>query len=600
MDVTAYDCTETETDPVPIGKPIINTQIYILDQNMEPVPIGITGEICIAGDNVGLGYLNDPERTKASFIANPYGPGLLYMTGDLAYWREDGNIIFAGRNDLQIKLNGQRMEPGEIEAALCRTDGVESAAVVMCKDSEDRQLLCAFYTGHKIPAKELRTALIQILPTYMIPQAFVHLDAIPMTSSGKTDRIELRNKKVIAPEAQAAYVAPQTESEAALVSAAQQALNVERIGMLDNFFDLGGDSLRCILWISLLEEQGYTLTAADVFSAADMAALAEKLRPAEKPTVPPTAYPADLPLTAAQTEIYTAQSVVPDCPLYNIPYFIKVKSPDLKRLQYALDRMLQRHEILRTRFINTEEGPRQTVDETARCILQEIKGDPIDFITPFDLTKAPLMRVGYQNDMLIFDFHHLIADGSSVPVFFRELNEYYMGREPAGTFLPFQSFAATETADPSLPAYWRARFPDGAPRLRLRTDLPRPAIASHAGKTLFRQVPQEIGSQIAALCKRRGSRRLYFTSGHFRSCCTNSAGRRISQSVFLPAEEPQKIWEQSACSSRHSRCAAFRRAIRLWDSFSAKCVTCRLLPYSTAGRRYRRSRQQQANNGCLT
>ena len=492
-------CSEVESaEDVSIGKPLANTQIHIVDKYMKPVPIGVTGELCVAGDNVGQGYLNRPELTAEKFVDNPFGEGKLYKTGDLAFWRQDGNIVFVGRNDFQVKINGQRIELGEIESALTGIEGIQSAAVVV-KSDDDRQLLCAFYTGNEISAKELRSQLGKTLPRYMVPQAFSCLDEMPLNASGKTDRKALEQKKINLVSEE--YQAPETEEEKLLVSTAMQILNAKRIGMHDNFFDLGGDSLKSIAWISLLEKQGYTLSSNDIFSSADMAELKEKLCKTETEKKTEIYYPKELPLTAAQKEVYVAQSVAPDKPLYNIPYIIKVKSLDVEKLQYAVDRMLLRHEILRTRFENEGGEIYQIIDENARCIVESIEEEINDFIRPFELSEAPLIRVGYKDNTLVFDFHHIIIDGSSIPVFFSELNEYYMGREPKESFVPYKYFAVTENENAEDIEYWNEQFKDEVPALNLNTDFPRSAVKTYDGRTLYRQTEKETDERIILFCK---------------------------------------------------------------------------------------------------
>lgn len=180
--------TVTSEENITIGKPIANTQIYIVDQYMQPVPIGVTGELCIAGDGVGAGYLNRPELTAEKFIDNPFGEGKLYKIGDLAYWREDGNIVYVGRNDFQVKIRGLRIEIGEIENAICSMDDISQAVVVVQKNKEDRQLICAFYTGKEADAKEIRSHIGKKLPKYMLPHIFMYLEEMPLTSSGKINR----------------------------------------------------------------------------------------------------------------------------------------------------------------------------------------------------------------------------------------------------------------------------------------------------------------------------------------------------------------------------------------------------------------------------
>ena len=496
-------CAKVDSaNDITIGKPLANTQIYILDKYMQPVPVGVTGELCIAGDCVGQGYLNRPELTKERLVENPFGEGQLYKTGDLAYWREDGNLIFVGRNDFQVKINGQRVELGEIEAALSAVDGIDSAAVIVKNNENDRQLLCAFYTGSALAVGDLRATLAQSLPRYMVPQVFIRLDPMPLTTSGKIDRKALDNLPVTFETE--AYEAPQTAQQELLLAAAEEILKAGRIGLRDNFFDRGGDSLKCIEWISLLEHRGYTLSVKDVFASADMAALAEKMRPLQEERREEPTYPTYMPLTAAQTEIYLAQSLAPDSPVYNISYVLQVKALNVRRLQYAVDRMLERHEILRTRFETRNGDPVQTIDTAARCIVERMDGEAETFIRPFDLTQAPLMRVGYRENTVVVDLHHLIADGSSMPVFFRELNSYYMGREPAETSLPYKYFAVTQQAKKEDADFWQSQFADDVPELGLRTDLPRTAAKGFDGATLYRHLPRETEERIAAVCKAQG------------------------------------------------------------------------------------------------
>ena len=276
---TDYIFTSKETDSyLPIGKPIANAQIYITDQYLNPVPIGVTGEICIAGDGVGAGYLNRPELTAEKFIDNPFGEGKLYRTGDLAYWREDGNIVFVGRNDFQVKIRGLRIELGEIEKAITAVDGVVSGVVVVRKDKTDRQLICAFYTGEEKSAKELRAEIGKRLPKYMIPHIFMYLENMPMTTSGKINRNALPELELENITTETEYVAPETQEEKALADAISSILTKNAISMFDNFFAIGGDSIKAIYIVSALEEKGYELRVADIMQSDTLADIAKSMK----------------------------------------------------------------------------------------------------------------------------------------------------------------------------------------------------------------------------------------------------------------------------------------------------------------------------------
>lgn len=275
VDVTAYDCKEYETDPIPIGKPIDNTKIYIVNTDMQPVPVGVKGELLIAGDCVGKGYLNCTELTNSKFIDNPFGESKIYKTGDLAFYREDGCIVFAGRNDYQVKINGQRIEPGEIEVALSLVKGIESSVVIVLKDENERQSLCAFYTGIKNTACDLKTSLGKTLPAYMIPQTFIHLDRMPLNASGKIDRSALTKITVEKEEGNQKTDPPQNRTETEICLAFMDVLKVEYVGRTESFYELGGTSLDIIKLLS--KEPLSALKPADFMENPTPAALAEKI-----------------------------------------------------------------------------------------------------------------------------------------------------------------------------------------------------------------------------------------------------------------------------------------------------------------------------------
>lgn len=264
VDVASYDCKARESDPVPIGKPIDNTDIFILDNNMQAVPKGVIGEIFITGANVGEGYVNNEELTKEVFLKNPFGEGRIYKTGDLGYINSENEIIFSGRKDSQIKLNGQRVELSEIENAISEIEGITLAAVAARKNSEGSQILCAFYTGESKESGEIRQKLGSSLPGYMIPQIITHLEAMPLTSSGKIDRQSLPVIDLDNIVSGKEFVEARTEEEKALVEAVKKVLKINRVSVTDNFFELGGDSIQAIFVVSALQKAGFELSVADI------------------------------------------------------------------------------------------------------------------------------------------------------------------------------------------------------------------------------------------------------------------------------------------------------------------------------------------------
>ena len=259
VDVSYYPCVPTDIDPVPIGKPIYNTQLHIVDKYLNPTPIGVVGELCIAGVNVGQGYLNNEQLTNEKFIDNPFGNGKLYKTGDLAYWREDGQICYVGRMDGQIKLNGQRIELGEIEKVISEVSGVESVAVII-KQNNGQDVLVAFCCGDESSINEILKYCESKLPQYMIPSKFVFIEKMPLNPSGKLDRKALKNIDV-AFDNEVVKEGPITDTEKLICKLFEKTLHIDFVGRNESFFTLGGTSLDMIAILS--ENELKNISAAD-------------------------------------------------------------------------------------------------------------------------------------------------------------------------------------------------------------------------------------------------------------------------------------------------------------------------------------------------
>ena len=270
---------KVESTDITIGKPRGNIQIYILDKYNNIKPIGQVGELCIAGDGVGAGYLNRPELTAEKFVDNPFGEGKMYKTGDLAYWREDGNIMFVGRNDFQVKIRGLRIELGEVENAICAVDGVSQAVVVVRKDDSGRQLICAFYTEKAgVVIADIKKVISDRLPKYMMPHIFTHLDEMPLTPSGKINRKALPEVDLESINSDAEYVKPQTELQRSLTDIMETVLGISPIGLNDDFFDIGGDSLKGIEFVSKAHNEGIYFNLQAIFDNPTVAKLCEYIK----------------------------------------------------------------------------------------------------------------------------------------------------------------------------------------------------------------------------------------------------------------------------------------------------------------------------------
>jgi arthrofactin-type cyclic lipopeptide synthetase B len=283
VDVTAWNCAgpiEQTPDNTPIGKPIANTRLYILDAQQQPLPQGVIGELYIAGVQVARGYLNRPELSAERFLDDPFHPnGRMYRTGDVARYRPDGNIEYLGRNDDQVKIRGLRIELGEIQARLAQIEGVQEAVVVAREDVPGDKRLVAYYTGERLEIDVLRSHLLEHLPDYMVPAVFVHLDALPLSPNGKLDR-----KALPAPDRQALktreYEAPVGDVEITLARLWAELLNVERVGRHDHFFELGGHSLLAVSLIGRLRQEGMEADVRALFeqpTLAGYAAITERM-----------------------------------------------------------------------------------------------------------------------------------------------------------------------------------------------------------------------------------------------------------------------------------------------------------------------------------
>jgi hypothetical protein len=270
--------TEVGPGTLPIGRPIGNARIYILDRKGRPAPIGVEGEIHIAGAGVGEGYLGEPERTEEVFVRDPFAGGRMYRTGDVGRWRADGNIEFVGRNDEQVKLRGFRIEPGEIAARLSEHEGVKEAVVLARGDGGETRLVAYVVPGEAKPQwDELREHLKQRLPEYMVPSAWVELEALPLTANGKVDRKALPEPDGEA-HARRGYEAPQGEVETALAAIWSELLGVERVGRNDNFFELGGHSLLAVQLIERMKIHRLRTDVVTVFKSETLAVLAALTR----------------------------------------------------------------------------------------------------------------------------------------------------------------------------------------------------------------------------------------------------------------------------------------------------------------------------------
>jgi amino acid adenylation domain-containing protein len=544
-----YDWIRAGAQTIPIGRPIANTQVFVLDAQLQPVPIGVTGELYIAGEGVTAGYLNDPERTAERFLPNPFQEDpakRMYRTGDLTRYLPDGNVEFLGRVDDQVKIRGFRIELGEIEATLASHPDVKQT-VVLARDNEsgEKQLLAYVVIGSSPVASidELRTYLKQHLPDYMVPAAIVILPKLPLTANGKIDRQALP-----APEAMetAAYIAPQTPTEEVVASIWAEVLRRDRISTQDSFFDLGGHSLLATQVISRIRRAlNVDIPLRTLFEAPTVAKIAEQIdnlrRDPLVSQIPPIAISPrneNLPPSFAQQRLWVLDQMEPNNPLYNIPRRVRMHGDlDVDALTRALNEIVRRHESQRTTFAVKNAQPVQVIAPTLVLDvgIRDLSGLPEpdrmsearriaeeEALTPFDLAIGPLLhasllKLSSEDHILLLTMHHIVSDAWSAGIFFQEFSSLYesfvSGRPSSLPELTIQyaDYAAWqrkwfqgEVLNNQL-AYWRNHLQGAPPVLQLPIDRPRPKVQSFQGSHKAIPFSNEVLGALRKLGQQQGT-----------------------------------------------------------------------------------------------
>ncbi|MFP2933118.1 amino acid adenylation domain-containing protein, partial [Pyxidicoccus sp. 3LG] len=533
-----------------LGGPLTNVQLYVLDEHLQPVPAGIPGELFIGGAGLARGYLGRPELTAERFVPDPFGttPGArLYRTGDKVRWLAGGVLDYLGRVDFQVKLRGFRMELGEIESSLEQLPGVRRAVVLVREDVPGDQRLAAYVVPAEgeasLTASALRTALKERLPEYMVPSAFLFMEALPLTAHGKVDRKALPALDSAASTSE--YVAPRTPTEQRLASLWSEVLAVPRVGASDDFFALGGHSLLATQLVSRVRSAfDVELPLRALFEDSTLEAFALRLEAALRsssshraPPVVPVPRTGALPLSFAQQRLWFLDQLEPGSTSYNLPMPLHVSGPlDLAALRRAFDALVQRHEVLRTHFRSEAGQPVQVIAAPGPLPIEVVDLSTLpaedrrsealrlvqlDTQRPFDLASGPLLRVTVltlspEEHVLAINMHHVVSDGWSQGVLIREMGAFYEGfRQGRPVQLPelpvqYADYAAWqrgwlqgEVLEAQL-SWWREQL-EGAPAaLELPTDRPRPAKQSFRGAQLPVQLPAALSAQLPAFCQREG------------------------------------------------------------------------------------------------
>ncbi|HEX3528531.1 MAG TPA: amino acid adenylation domain-containing protein [Thermoanaerobaculia bacterium] len=520
----------------PIGVPLSDLSVHVLDPHGRPVPVGVPGEIHVGGAGVGRGYLGRPELTAERFVPDPFStaPGArLYRSGDLARRRPDGQIDVLGRIDQQVKIRGFRVELGEIEAALAQHPAVAAAAVSVREHEGDRRLV-AFWVPHEGSSPEpaaLRAFLKERLPEHMVPGSWTALRELPLTASGKVDRRRLAELRVEEAD-EAVDASPRTPTEEILAGLWAELLG-RVCGSADDFFAVGGHSLLATQLVSRVRRAfGIEIPVLALFEAPTLAGLAERVdtilgKPdaAALPAIEPAPGSGPWPLSFAQRRLWLLDRLEPGGSAYNIPLAVHLTGPlDAHRLERSLGAIVDRHATLRTRFVEIAGEPMQEAQSIRpilpRIDLSALPGELERLLTeeaerPFDLTTGPLLRallveLGNEDAVLALTVHHIASDGWSTRVLVRELSALYRGGSLPPLPIRYVDFALwqrlwmTGTVLDAQLAWWRERLA-GAPVLDLPTDRPRPPVQTYRGRQIQLAVPAGLWQRAGAAARRQGS-----------------------------------------------------------------------------------------------
>ncbi len=534
---------------IPIGRPIANTRIYILDDHENLLPIGVIGEICIAGAGLARGYLNRPDLTAEKFVNNPFeDEERMYKTGDLGRWLPDGNIEFIGRKDDQVKIRGYRIELGEIEAALHQHTSIQEC-VVLAKENEkgDKQLVAYVTSEQDLNTNELRTHLKGSLPDFMVPAYFVQLAAFPLTPNGKLDKKALPSPEGLGLNSGIEYVAPSTKTEKQVVNIWSEILKLEaeKIGVHDDFFALGGHSLKATTVISQIAKQlNVKLSIKDIFEHTTIEGISSVIENSttsiyqDIEIVPPQE---NYQLSSAQRRLWVLSQLEEGNYAYNMPGVYELKGNlDLNALEHSFTQLISRHESLRTIFKQDNEGTikqwilaadahhfsfnyqdlrkNNNQEETIKLLIKEEVQHVFDL--EYDaLLRATLIQQSADSYIFVFVMHHIISDGWSMNILLRDLFTYYNGfinntpinlpdlRIQYKDYSSWQQGILSGAGDKlsASKTYWLDQFSGALPVLNMPLDHPRPALQTFNGGNVYSVLNKDTTNQLKSISQQTGA-----------------------------------------------------------------------------------------------
>jgi amino acid adenylation domain-containing protein len=537
---TVYRFEQDDYASIPIGKPVGYTHLYIMDAHRNLLPEGVEGEIYLSGQSVAKGYLNKPELTAEKFLENPFIPGMpMYRTGDVGRWLPDGKVEFSGRIDDQVKVRGYRIELGEIQFLMEQHQQVEKAVAIVREIDGERQIV-AYWVGDKsLTASVLKDYMSKSLPSYMVPAYWMQLDEIPLNSNGKVDKNRLPSPDAALVK-ETEVVPPASDLQFRLLELWKDVLRVDNIGITHNFFDAGGHSLKATRLRSLIiKEFEKDLTLNEIFAFPTIEKQAEIISAKAKTVavvIEKTEEQPYYPISFMQERLWVLTRFEEASRAYNMPAAFRVKGTlDLQKLELAFQQVIRRHEILRTVFAEKSGKPVQVIlaPQDISFSIEEILFDrtltpeeEADFLrekwqSAFDLEKGPLLQCfllrSPEGEVLSFNMHHIISDGWSVAVLYKNIIEAYKDLVAGGVGklpvleLQYRDFAVWQRAQMSGERlkehedFWKGIFGDSVPVLELPYDFHRPEIKSYNGAVHYFQFPPQATAAVSKLSTQSGA-----------------------------------------------------------------------------------------------
>ena len=441
---TCYEVLDEDIENIPIGKPLDNYKVYIVDPSMNLCPVGVEGELCAAGDGLGLGYIDLPEITAEKFVDNPFVSkeiitykkyNKMYKTGDSAKWLPDGNIEYIGRMDFQVKIRGYRIELGEIEQKLIHYKDIKECTVIALKDNLDQDYICAYYVSkNKIDKNILKDFLSHSLPEYMIPSTFYWLEQFPINANGKIDRKNLPVPKLVKEEE---YEEAINEKERLICKHLIEIFNLKKVSIMSNFFNLGGNSLKAMQLVSKIKND-YEISVSDILKAKTIRDISTKLSNKKESIRISKSTATQFPATKSQEGIYFASSIHPESIIYNTPTAISIEGMlNKNKLEESINLVLKNNRILRSYFTIENNEVIQNISECKPISLnylkvnkEEVSSHFLNFVKPFILQeplllKFRLLEIEKNHHILFIDIHHLINDGYSQNLLVKEIFDLY-------------------------------------------------------------------------------------------------------------------------------------------------------------------------------